>query len=199
MPRTSDARERIVRAGAKLFLERSYHGVGIDEICAAADVRKGSFYYHFASKADLGKAVIDHHAAAFLGTLGEVSGTPVERLHAVADAIGATQTALEGHFGRVVGCPFGNLAAELATTDEELRVHVAAVFDAMERGIAGAARDAADAGLLRPGVDPAWLARTLVAQYQGAVLLAKVSAGGVDDLAPALHRVIDANLLAAAA
>ncbi len=126
-------------------------------------------------------------------------GSPVERLHAVADAIGVTQTTLAKRFGRVVGCPFGNLAAELATTDEELRGHVAAVFAEMERGIAGAAREAAGQGLLRPGVDPDWLAHALVAQYQGAVLLAKVSAGGVDDLAPALHRVIDANLQSAAA
>ena len=43
MPRTSDARERIVSTAARLFLERSYQAVGVDELCQSADVRKGRY------------------------------------------------------------------------------------------------------------------------------------------------------------
>ena len=32
-------------AAARLFLERSYQAVGVDEVCAAADARKGGFYF----------------------------------------------------------------------------------------------------------------------------------------------------------
>ena len=45
-----------------MFLERSYQAVGVDELCQAADVRKGSFYHYFSSKSELAKAVIDLHA-----------------------------------------------------------------------------------------------------------------------------------------
>ena len=87
MGRTSDARERIVRAATRLFLTRSYHAVGIDELCAAADVGKGSLYHYFSSKSDLAKAVIDLHAAAFWARLDDPAlATPPERLHAAADA-----------------------------------------------------------------------------------------------------------------
>jgi TetR/AcrR family transcriptional repressor of nem operon len=195
MGRTSDARERIVRAAARLFLTRSYHAVGVDELCDAAGVRKGSFYHYFASKADAAKAVIDLHAEAFWMRLDDdQETTPSERLHAAADAIGAIQMAFESRFGRVVGCPFGNLAAELATTDDDLRRHVAAVLAELERRLAVVCREAGEQGLLRPGVDPDGLARALVAQYQGMILLAKVSATSASDLPPALHQLITAHL-----
>lgn len=77
MPRTSDARERIVTSAARLFLERSYQAVGVDELCRAADVRKGSFYHYFPSKSELAKAVIDLHAEAFARRL---SDSPRRRL-----------------------------------------------------------------------------------------------------------------------
>ncbi len=196
MPRTSDARDRIVATAARLFLERSYQAVGVDELCRAADVRRGSFYHYFSSKSDLAKAVIDLHADVFARRLsGSTDVTPVQRLHAIPDAIGAIQTALEAQFGRAVGCPFGNFAAELSTTDDDLRKHLADKLAAMESHLAVACRDAAAAGALRDGTDPDLLAHALLAQYQGIILLAKLNDSGVDALAPALHAFIDGYLV----
>jgi len=195
MPRTSDARDRIVTTAARLFLERSYQAVGVEELCQAADVRKGSFYHYFSSKSELGKAVIDLHAEAFRRRLStERAATPAQKLHAIPDAIGTIQAALEAQFGRAVGCPFGNLAAELSTTDDDLRAHLAATLGAMERHLSVVCREAADAGILRDGTDPVLLAHALLAQYQGIILLAKLNDAGVSHLAPALHSFIDGYL-----
>lgn len=196
MPRTSDARERIVAAAARLFLERSYQAVGVDELCQAADVRKGSFYHYFSSKSELAKAVVDLHAAAFTTQLsGTKTATPAQKLHAIPDAIGTIQSALEAQFGRAVGCPFGNLAAELSTTDDDLRLHLAETLGAMEHHLAAACRAAAEAGALRAGTDPDRLAHALLAQYQGIILLAKLNDAGVAHLAPALHTFLDGYLV----
>lgn len=196
MPRTSDARERIVATAARLFLERSYQAVGVDELCQAADVRKGSFYHYFPSKSELAKAVVDLHAAAFTKQLsGTQAATPAQKLHAIPDAIGTVQAALEAQFGRAVGCPFGNFAAELSTTDDDLRLHLANTLGAMEHHLAAACREAAEAGVLRAGTDPDRLAHALLAQYQGIILLAKVNDAGVAHLAPALHTFIDGYLV----
>lgn len=195
MPRTSDARERIVSTAARLFLERSYHAVGVDELCAAADVRKGSFYHYFSSKSELAKAVVDLHAHAFaLRLTGSPDATPTQKLHAIPDAIGAIQTTLEAQFGRAVGCPFGNLAAELSTTDEEVRGHLAMRLAAMEGQLATTCREAAALGVLRAGTDPDQLAHALFAQYQGIILLAKLNDSDVAVLAPALHDFVDGYL-----
>lgn len=196
MPRTSDARERIVTTAARLFLERSYQAVGIDELCQAADVRKGSFYHYFSSKSELAKAVIDLHADVFAQQLsGAPAATPADRLHAIPDAIGVIQAALAAQFGRAVGCPFGNFAAELSTTDDGLRTHLAGKLAAMERHLAAVCHDAAGAGVLRDGTDPDRLAHALLAQYEGIILLAKLNDSGVDALAPALHDFIDGYLV----
>lgn len=195
MPRTSDTRERIIATAARLFLERSYQAVGVDELCQAADVRKGSFYHYFSSKSELAKAVVDLHAAVFAKQLsGTQAATPAQKLHAIPDAIGAIQSALEAQFGRAVGCPFGNFAAELSTTDDDLRLHLANTLGGMQGHLAAVCREAADAGVLRTGTDPDRLAHALLAQYQGIILLAKLNDAGVAHLAPALHTFIDGYL-----
>jgi TetR/AcrR family transcriptional repressor of nem operon len=196
VPRTSDARERIVSTAARLFLERSYQAVGVDELCQAADVRKGSFYHYFSSKSELAKAVVDLHAVAFERRLSDPpAATPAQKLHAIPEAIGAIQSTLEAQFGRAVGCPFGNFAAELSTTDDDLRRHIAGKLGAMERRLATACHEAAAVGALREGADPDRLAHALLAQYQGIILLAKLNDSGVSGLAPALHEFIDGYLV----
>jgi TetR/AcrR family transcriptional repressor of nem operon len=195
MPRTSDARGRIVSTAARLFLQRSYHSVGVEELCAAADVRKGSFYHYFPSKADLAMAVVDLHLEAFQARLaGKPGATAAAKLSAIPDAIGGIQSAFQSQFGRLVGCPFGNLAAELSTTDEAVRVHLAGRLAALEGDLATICRDAAAQQMLRADVDPDRLAHALFAHYQGLILLGKLQGSSASDLAPALHDFINGYL-----
>jgi TetR/AcrR family transcriptional regulator, transcriptional repressor for nem operon len=192
-----ETRDRIVRSAARLFLTRSYQSVGIADLCAAADVRKGSFYHFFPSKAELAKAVVDLHADELERRL-TADGSPAERLYAVADAVTHIQTGFEKRFGRIVGCPFGNLAAELSTTDDELRAHVAGVFARWEARLTAACRAAADAGVLRDGVAPEALAHMILAQIQGLILLAKVSGAPAAAIAAGLRTMIVTNVREAA-
>ncbi|HSH94300.1 MAG TPA: helix-turn-helix domain-containing protein, partial [Roseimicrobium sp.] len=53
MPRISDAKQRLMDAAQNLIWERSYGATSVDDICAKADVRKGSFYHFFRSKSEL--------------------------------------------------------------------------------------------------------------------------------------------------
>ncbi|BBX42912.1 TetR/AcrR family transcriptional regulator [Mycobacterium simiae] len=195
MRKPPDTRERIVSAAARLFLQRSYQAVGVDEICEAADARKGSFYYYFSSKCELAKAVVDLHAVTYASRLADFADDdPVRRLRAIPDMIGAVQVDFESQFGRAVGCPFGNLAAELSTTDDALRAHIAGCFRLMEEGLAQLCRQASAQGALREGVDPDRLAHCLLAQYEGVTLLAKLNGAGVAGIAPALRDFLAAYL-----
>ena len=190
-------RDRIVRSAARLFLTRSYTSVGIADVCAAADVRKGSFYHFFPAKADLGRAVIDLHAGEFERQLELRSGQARDaagELLAVAVAVAQVQEGFERRFGRIVGCPFGNLAAELATVETGLGEHVAAVFGRWQERLAGACRRAAAAGVLRPGTDPDTLAHAILAQTQGLILLAKVRASPAGEIGAGLRAMIAASL-----
>jgi AcrR family transcriptional regulator len=54
-PPVRDTKREVSEAALKLFCERGYHAVTVDEIASAAGVTKGAFYYYFADKEDLAK------------------------------------------------------------------------------------------------------------------------------------------------
>lgn len=196
MPREQDlaTRDRLIRAASKLFLQRSYAAVGVNEICAAADAAKGSFYHFFPTKSDLAIAVIDRHAAAMWALHDQHESAArgaAGRLRAVTDVVEEVQGKLHRSFGRMVGCPLGNLGVELGTTDDPAGAHVADVLAQWERRIARHCHDVAEAGLLRRGVDPDELATAILATMQGMILLAKVGGRRPEPIAEAMRRVID--------
>lgn len=55
------SRDKLAWTAAKLFQERGYHGVGLNEILTASGLPKGSLYHHFPN----GKADLALEAAAF--------------------------------------------------------------------------------------------------------------------------------------
>jgi TetR/AcrR family transcriptional repressor of nem operon len=186
------ARQRIVNSAARLFLSRSFQAVGVDELCRAADVRKGSFYHYFPSKSDLAKAVIDANLQALENRWRTApAGDGLTHLRWMVDQLAVIQVEFETKFGRVVGCPFGNLAVELATADDPVRVHVASAFTTIEAQLAVAVERAVAEGELRTGTDPHQMAHALLAQFQGLTLLAKVCATPADRIGPALGAFID--------
>ncbi len=55
---TADAREVILDAAFRLFVERGYDGTSVARILAEVPYSKGAFYHHFASKEEVLDAVI---------------------------------------------------------------------------------------------------------------------------------------------
>jgi hypothetical protein len=74
----------------------------------------------------------------------------------------------------VGGCPLGNLATELADAHEGFRQRLADGFERWRQCLAAALARAQGLGNLAPDVEPAALARFLVAGIEGAILLARV-------------------------
>ncbi|WP_285114279.1 TetR/AcrR family transcriptional regulator [Leifsonia sp. fls2-241-R2A-40a] len=176
MGRTSDARERILAAGADLFGRRSYASIGVAEICGAAGVPKGSFYYFFPSKQALALEVVNQHWQWQRGEWLRILSTSapiVGRLHDLFVATAEMQSqALKGT-GAVVGCLFGNLALELSAEDDPVQQRLREIFEEQIDIVESALRDAAAAGELEPS-DLRESAKAIVAQIEGLVLLAKL-------------------------
>jgi len=177
MGRTSDAGNKILDAGRTLIEQRGYSSLGVAEICAAAGVPKGSFYYFFASKQALALAVIDDHWAAQQKQWVELLSSdrdPLSRLKDLFDATEQTQRAGQHNTGHVVGCLFGNLALELSNQAEEVRGRLQQIFDAQIDMIEQVVAAAKDAGQTGASIDTREAARSIVAQIEGRVLLAKL-------------------------
>jgi TetR/AcrR family transcriptional repressor of nem operon len=177
MGRTSDAREKILAAAQGLIEQRGYSGLGVAEICAAAGVPKGSFYYFFASKEALALTVIDEHWAEqrrqWSGLLDN-DRPPLRRLRDLFEAAESVQRTGQQDNGTVVGCLFGNLALELSNRSEEIRARLQEIFEAQIEMIERVVVEAQQAGDAAASVDAKEAARSIVAQLEGRVLLAKL-------------------------
>lgn len=177
MGRTSDARERLVEAAFRLWYSRSYADVGVNEICEAAGVRKGSFYHFFPSKTDLAVAVVDEIWRRFreevaIPFLEDPAVPPLERLERLLEHDYRFALASKDETGHVWGCPIGNLAVELSTQDDELRGRLAEFFDRWAEEFAHLLDDAVAAGDLPPH-DTRAAGLALLAFVQGLAVLAK--------------------------
>lgn len=55
-----DTKKLILKNAYKLFKEKSYQEVSVDDICAACNLTKPAFYYHFSAKSELLIHYYDH-------------------------------------------------------------------------------------------------------------------------------------------
>ncbi|MCP3412027.1 TetR/AcrR family transcriptional regulator [Bradyrhizobium sp. CCGB01] len=83
-----ETRERLTRGAMALFLERGFEATTIDDIAAAADVSRRSFFHYFASKEDVVAAWQEGAASALVA---EVVARPADEsmLTAAENAIAA--------------------------------------------------------------------------------------------------------------
>jgi len=176
MGRTSDARERIIESAVELFHSRTAGGVGVQEICQHASVKKGSFYHFFSSKQDLILATLDRNwddvqkhlwEPAFAQTL-----RPLQRIEKFAELLYHFSACEKRRSGQIRGCKFGNIAAEMSAQDATVRQKVNAIFDKAVAYLRSALDDAVALGDLLP-LDTGKAAQALWAYLEGCFLIAK--------------------------
>jgi TetR/AcrR family transcriptional repressor of nem operon len=176
MNQAHDTRTRILSTARELFHGRSYADVGIKEICAIAQVQKGSFYHFFPSKQDLARAVIadmaDDWAHGFVAEAFDRDLPPLDRLDYMIDAAYYWQKAAKDLEGRMPGCLFGNLALEVSTRDEVIRAKINAVFVKASARFHETLDEAVEQGLIPP-LDTGATAQAMLAYLEGVILLAK--------------------------
>lgn len=129
MPRTSDARQKLIETAARLFQTRGYTGTGLALILEESGAPKGSFYHHFpGGKDELAVAAMRWSSAdvetlireAFDGAATWEAGLKAFS-RAVADWFEAS--------GYAEGCPIASVLLETAPRDDALRREALAVFE----------------------------------------------------------------------
>ena len=137
MGRTSDADERLKDAALALIWEESYGAVTIDDICTRADVKKGSFYYFFNSKAELAVAALEKLWATQwkprLDSTFSSSVEPLTRLTTYLTNFYTSQVETKARVGRVLCCPACSIGSEVSTQEIDVNAKVREILGRKRR------------------------------------------------------------------
>jgi TetR/AcrR family transcriptional repressor of nem operon len=177
MGRTSDADERLKDAALALIWEESYGAVTIDDICTRADVKKGSFYYFFNSKAELAVAALEKLWATQwkprLDSTFSSSVEPLTRLTTYLTNFYTSQVETKARVGRVLGCPACSIGSEVSTQEIDVNAKVREILGRKRRYYESVIRDALAEGTIEP-CDPTQKATALIGLIEGLVGQARI-------------------------
>lgn len=167
-------RDKLIEAMQTLSLTKGFPATTVDEVCAEAEVSKGSFYHHFETKEDIGHAALDGYFEGLVAALTNGSFTeiadPVERLHAFVKNAGVV---CAGPLLRN-GCMLGSFALDLAESDIAVRNKLANNFSIVTTYVAALIDNASEAADLHVASEQ--LAQQFLAIIEGSIVLAKAYA-----------------------
>jgi len=126
-------RQEVYAAAMKLFADRSYHQVTVEEICEEADVARTTFFAHFPSKSALLREYSRGIATRFRELHRDSETTATEQLRALATLVMETWFAQAEVMGAMLVESFHPTFAQLES-DEEANPILDLIADIINRG-----------------------------------------------------------------
>jgi TetR/AcrR family transcriptional regulator, transcriptional repressor for nem operon len=167
-----EARARLIEAATDLIRRQGFAATSVDDLCHAAGVTKGAFFHHFATKEDLGVAVVKHWtettAAMFAAHDYNAKPDPLDRVFAYLDLRRSLLAMPVPEFS----CVAGTTVQETYLTYPAIR---SAVEESVQSGAAHVQAHLAEAltGHPVPGITAASLALQFQVAVQGGIVVAK--------------------------
>ena len=166
-------RSEILGVAAREIYEHGFQGVSIDQIIRKTNLTKGAFFHYFATKSDLGYALVDEVLREMVlerwirplaAYKNPVQGI-LKRFKTLTDAISDENL--------VRGCPLNNLTQEMSSVDPLFREKLKAVMtlwiDETERYL----KKSQENGYLKKTVNTRQLAEFIVATEEGSFGMVK--------------------------
>jgi TetR/AcrR family transcriptional repressor of nem operon len=183
--RAADTAERILDVAERLVQTRGFNGFSYADIAEALRVTKASLHYHFPSKADLGRRLIERYETTFLAALSAIEAGRAEPRGQLKRYAQIYADVLRDD--RMCLC--GMLASDYATLPKAMKEEVRHFFDENEQWLAAVlerGRKAGSLGFKGPALEAA---RVLVGSLEGAMMLAR-SYGDASRFDTAAERLI---------
>lgn len=126
----SDTKDRLLDASGELFRRQGYAATGVKQILAEAGAPFGSLYHFFpGGKSALGAETVRRSGFLYGLLLGQYIPPEVDLLDGVRAFFAAAADDLaESDYADA--CPIATVALEVSSTNEEVRLACAEVFDA---------------------------------------------------------------------
>jgi TetR/AcrR family transcriptional repressor of nem operon len=164
-----DTANHILDVAERLVQMRGFNAFSYADVAGELGLTNAALHYHYPSKSELGKALIDRYAIRFAGALAQID-------ESIADSLGKLNAYAELYadvLRRQRMCLCGMLAADYETLSEEMRDAVTLFFEKNEKWLAGVLKQGRDDGTLRFAGSPLDEARSIVSGLEGAMLIAR--------------------------
>jgi TetR/AcrR family transcriptional repressor of nem operon len=181
----ADTAQRILDVAERLVQTRGFNGFSYADIAETLRVTKASLHYHFPSKAELGRRLIERYESTFLAALRAIEeggAAPREQLKRYAQIYADVL-----RDDRMCLC--GMLASDYATLPKAMKEEVRHFFDENEQWLAAVLERGRKDGSLGFQGAALELARVLVGSLEGAMMLAR-SYGDASRFDTAAERLI---------
>lgn len=179
-------RERILESAAELIYRHGVQGTSNDALRRAAGVSGSQLTHYFPDKESLVRAALAWRAESMMGLREDPPRGPLDSMAALrawADTYLGNPDVVAG------GCSFGSLAAEVLKSDLDVNDAIAEGFARWRAQFRDGLTAMRARGELRPDADPDQLATSLMAAFQGGLLLTQAAR----DVQP-LREALDAAL-----
>lgn len=161
--------DRILDAGQELIQTGGFSAMSFQDIASEVGIRKPSIIHHFATKAELGVAIIRRYRDTFAAQLQQISEDPAK----------SSWDALEFYFSPYLFlastpdkvCLCGALAGEIPVLPEVMRVEVKQFIEAHQRWLEEILREGVERGELVLIDSPQSLSRVIFNSLQGSLLV----------------------------
>jgi len=165
----SESARAILDVAEELAQTRGYNGFSYADIAAKLGVTKASLHYHFASKAELGRALIARYQESFggaLDTIDQAPCTPPEKLRRYVELY-------DGVMRNDRMCLCGMLAAEYATLPAPMQKGLKAFFQLNQRWLSAVLEEGRKSASLAFSGTPGERAEVILGALEGAMLVAR--------------------------
>ncbi len=170
---TSDTATHLLDAAQLLIQKRGYNAFSYKHLATTVGIRTASIHYHFQTKADLGKALMDRYLAELEQALDDIARKSRTNKAKLEDFINLyRETENDG-----VICLCGSLATDYETLPEDLQRAVSSYFERAEKWVAEMIDQGVAEGEFVLSGNSADAAATLVASLQGGLILSRARGG----------------------
>lgn len=173
MSDTQKTRERLVDEMARLVQTKGFNSTSINDVIQAVGIKKGTLYYYFSGKDELGLAVLERDRNDFLKFLDQhLSGAdPLKSLDQFFKA------AFKKHkdTGFVGGCLWGNTALEMSDTNFVYKKIVEKVLVEWVTKVESVIRRGQQTGQFKIDQSSDGLAHLVVAGIEGGIMMSRIT------------------------
>jgi TetR/AcrR family transcriptional repressor of nem operon len=170
-----ERRERILHEAEQLFFARGLKGVSMDDVAAAAGVKKANLFHYYRSKEALEVAVLDRFSVSLRERVaGQFAADGHDPIAAVALMFEEAAKGMRRRRCRG-GCFAGNLALEASDHRESVRTRVATLLRFWVAEVAALLDRGRASGFFRRDLRAAPAAEAILSLFEGALLFSKAS------------------------